>query len=138
MQLEYVPASAENGAGGVIINRGGMDADSVVWKTGAFAGAKETITAPVNVCYKANDDLMKSDDETVNLKSGILFAVVLKRDKKRKRRYQKSEQLVRRVGRSIDGSRIHPRQGAEQSRRYRGGEEGPARASRSTRAASKR
>lgn len=25
MQLEYVPASAENGAGGVIINRGGMD-----------------------------------------------------------------------------------------------------------------
>lgn len=79
MQLEYVPASAENGAGGVIINRGGMDAGSVVWKTGAFAGAKETITAPVNV-YKANDDLMKSD-ETVNLKSGILFAVVLKRDK---------------------------------------------------------
>lgn len=79
MQLEYVPASAENGAGGVIINRGGMDADSVVWKTGAFAGAKETITAPVNV-YKTNDDLMKSD-ETVNLKSGILFAVVLKRDK---------------------------------------------------------
>lgn len=79
MQLEYVPASAENGAGGVIINRGGMDADSVVWKTGAFAGAKETITAPVNV-YKANDDLTKPD-ETVNLKSGILFAVVLKRDK---------------------------------------------------------
>lgn len=79
MQLEYVPASAENGAGGVIINRGGMDADSVVWKTGAFVGAKETITAPVNV-YKANDDLTKSD-ETVNLKSGILFAVVLKRDK---------------------------------------------------------
>ena len=79
MQLEYVPASAENGAGGVIINRGGMDADSVVWKTGAFAGAKETITAPVNV-YKANDDLTKSD-ETVNLDSGILFAVVLKRDK---------------------------------------------------------
>lgn len=30
MQLEYVPASAENGAGGVIINRGGMDAGSVV------------------------------------------------------------------------------------------------------------
>lgn len=30
--------------------------------------------------YKANDDLTKSD-ETVNLKSGILFAVVLKRDK---------------------------------------------------------
>lgn len=79
MQLEYVPTSAENGAGGVIINRGGMDADSVVWKTGAFAGAKETITAPVNV-YKANDDLTKSN-ETVNLKSGILFAVVLKRDK---------------------------------------------------------
>lgn len=79
MQLEYVPASAENGAAGVIINRGGMDADSVVWKTGAFAGAKETITAPVNV-YKADDDLTKSD-ETVNLKSGILFAVVLKRDK---------------------------------------------------------
>lgn len=79
MQLEYMPASAENGAGGVIINRGGMDADSVVWKTGAFAGAKETITAPVNV-YKADDDLTKSD-ETVNLKSGILFAVVLKRDK---------------------------------------------------------
>lgn len=79
MQLEYVPASAENGAGGVIINRGGMDADSVVWKTGAFAGAKETITVPVNV-YKADDDLTKSD-ETVNLKSGILFAVVLKRDK---------------------------------------------------------
>ncbi len=79
MQFEYVPASDENVAGGVIINRGGMDADSVVWKTGAFAGAKETITAPVNV-YKANDDLTKSD-ETVNLKSGILFAVVLKRDK---------------------------------------------------------
>lgn len=79
MQLEYVPTSDKDAAGGVIINRGGMDADSVVWKTGAFAGAKETITAPVNV-YKAKDDLTKSD-ETVNLKSGILFAVVLKRDK---------------------------------------------------------
>lgn len=79
MQLEYVPASAENGAGGVIINRGGMDADSVVWKTGAFAGAKETITAPSTV-YKANDDQTISD-KTVGLDSGILFAVVLKRDK---------------------------------------------------------
>ena len=79
MQLEYVPASAENGAGGVIISRGGMDAGSVVWKTGAFAAAKETITAPLTV-YKANNDLTKSD-KTVNLDSGILFAVVLKRDK---------------------------------------------------------
>lgn len=79
MQLEYVPASAENCAGGVIINRGGMDAGSVVWKTGAFAAAKETITAPLTV-YKANNDLTKSD-KTVNLDSGILFAVVLKRDK---------------------------------------------------------
>lgn len=79
MQLEYVPASAENGAGGVIINRGGMDAGSVAWKTGAFAAAKETITAPSTV-YKANNDLTKSD-KTVNLDSGILFAVVLKRDK---------------------------------------------------------
>lgn len=79
MQLEYVPASAENGAGGVIINRGGMDAGSVVWKTGAFAAAKETITAPPTVC-KANNDLTKSN-EIVNLDSGILFAVVLKRDK---------------------------------------------------------
>lgn len=79
MQLEYVPASAENGAGGVIINRGGMDVGSVVWKTGAFAAAKETITAPSTV-YKANNDLTKSD-KTVNLDSGILFAVVLKRDK---------------------------------------------------------
>ena len=75
MQLEYVPASAGNGVGGVIINRGGMDADSVVWKTGAFAGAKETITAPSTV-YQANNDLTK-----VSLDSGILFAVVLKRDK---------------------------------------------------------
>lgn len=75
MQLEYVPASAGNGAGGVIINRGGMDADSVVWKTGAFAGAKETITASSTV-YQANNDLTK-----VSLDSGILFAVVLKRDK---------------------------------------------------------
>ena len=75
MQLEYVPASAGNGAGGVIINRGRMDADSVVWKTGAFAGAKETITAPSTV-YQANNDLTK-----VSLDSGILFAVVLKRDK---------------------------------------------------------
>lgn len=79
MQLEYVPASAENGAGGVIINRGGMDMGSVVWKTGVFAAAKETITAPSTV-YKANNDLTKSD-KTVNLDSGILFAVVLKRDK---------------------------------------------------------
>lgn len=79
MQLEYVPASAENGVGGVIINRGGMDAGSVVWKTGAFAAAKEVITAPSTV-YKANNDLTKSD-KTVNLDSGILFAVVLKRDK---------------------------------------------------------
>lgn len=79
MQFEYVPASDENGAGGVIINRGGMDAGSVVWKTGAFAAAKETITAPLTV-YKANNDLTKSD-KTVNLDSGILFAVVLKRDK---------------------------------------------------------
>lgn len=79
MQFEYVPASAENGAGGVIINRGGMDADSSVWQSGAFAGSKETITAPSTV-YKANNDLTKSN-ETVNLDSGILFAVVLKRDK---------------------------------------------------------
>lgn len=79
MQLEYVPASAENGAGGVIINRGGMDADSAVWQTGAFAGAKETITAP-SIVYKANDDQTKSV-KTVSLDSGILFAVVLKRDK---------------------------------------------------------
>lgn len=79
MQLEYVPASDKNDAGGVIINRGGMDAGSVVWKTGAFAAAKETITAPPTV-YKAKYDLTKSN-ETVNLDSGILFAVVLKRDK---------------------------------------------------------
>lgn len=79
MQLEYVPASDKNDAGGVIINRGGMDAGSVVWKTGAFTAAKETITAPPTV-YKANNDLTKSN-ETVNLDSGILFAVVLKRDK---------------------------------------------------------
>ena len=80
MQFEYVPASDDkDAAGGVIINRGGMDADGAVWQTGAFAGAKETITAP-SIVYKANDDLTKSD-ETVNLKSGILFAVVLKRDK---------------------------------------------------------
>ena len=79
MQLEYVPASDKNDAGGVIINRGGMDAGSVVWKTGAFAAAKETITAPPTV-YKASNDLKKSN-ETVNLDSGILFAVVLKRDK---------------------------------------------------------
>ena len=79
MQLEYVPASDKKDAGGVIINRGGMDADSAVWQTGAFAGAKETITAP-SIVYKANNDLTKSN-ETVNLDSGILFAVVLKRDK---------------------------------------------------------
>ena len=79
MQLEYVPTSDKDAAGGVIINRGGMDADSAVWQTGAFAGAKETITAPSTV-YKANDNLTKSS-ETVSLDSGILFAVVLKRDK---------------------------------------------------------
>lgn len=79
MQLEYVPTSDKGGAGGVIINRGGMDQDSVVWKTGAFAAAKETITAPSTV-YKASNDLTKSD-KTVSLDSGILFAVVLKRDK---------------------------------------------------------
>ena len=79
MQLEYVPASDKKDAGGVIINRGGMDADSVVWKTGVFAGAKETITAPSTV-YKANDNLTKSD-KIDDLESGILFAVVLKRDK---------------------------------------------------------
>lgn len=79
IQFEYVPASDENGAGGVIINRGGMDADSSVWQSGAFAGSKETITAPSTV-YKANDDLTKSN-ETVSPGSGILFAVVLKRDK---------------------------------------------------------
>ena len=79
MQLKYVPASDKKDAGGVIINRGGMDADSVVWKTGAFAAAKETITAPSTV-YKANDNLTKSD-KIDDLESGILFAVVLKRDK---------------------------------------------------------
>ena len=79
MQLEYVPASDKKDAGGVIINRGGMDADSVVWKTGAFAAAKEIITAPSTV-YKANDNLTKSD-KIDDLESGILFAVVLKRDK---------------------------------------------------------
>ena len=79
MQLEYVPTSDKDAAGGVIINRGGMDADSVVWQTGAFAGAKETITAPSTV-YKANDD-QTMPDKTVGLDSGILFAVVLKRDK---------------------------------------------------------
>lgn len=79
MQLEYVPVSDKDGAVGVIINRGGMDADSAVWQSGAFAGAKETITAPSTV-YKANNDLTQSK-ETVSLDSGILFAVVLKRDK---------------------------------------------------------
>lgn len=79
MHLEYEPTSDKNGAGGVIINRGGMDAGGAVWRTGAFAGAKETITAPLTV-YKAKNDLTKSDT-TVNLDSGILFAVVLKRDK---------------------------------------------------------
>ena len=79
MQFEYVPTSDKNGAGGVIINRGGMDKDSVVWKNGAFAGAKETITAPTTV-YQADDDLMKSGN-TVDMKRGILFAVVFKRDK---------------------------------------------------------
>lgn len=79
MQLEYVPTSDKDAAGGVIINRGGMDADSAVWQTGAFAGAKETITAPSTV-YKANDDQTISD-KTVGLDSGILFAAVLKRDK---------------------------------------------------------
>ena len=80
MQLEYVSASDDkDAAGGVIINRGGMDADSAVWQTGAFAGAKETITAP-SIVYKANDEQTKFD-KTVSLDSGILFAVVLKRDK---------------------------------------------------------
>lgn len=74
MQLEYVSASDDkDAAGGVIINRGGMDADSAVWQTGAFAGAKETITAP-SIVYKANDDQTKPD-KTVSLDSGILFAV---------------------------------------------------------------
>ncbi len=79
MQLEYVSASDKNGAGGVIINRGGMDEDSDVWKNGAFAGAKETITAPKTV-YQANDDLAQPD-EPVDMEHGTLFAVVLKRDK---------------------------------------------------------
>ena len=79
MHLEYEPTSDKNGAGGVIINRGGMDAGSAVWRTGAFAGAKETITAP-SIVYKASDDQTKFD-KTVSLDSGILFAVVLKRDK---------------------------------------------------------
>ncbi len=79
MHLEYEPTSDKSGAGGVIINRGGMDADSSVWQSGAFAGSKETITAPSTV-YKANDELTKSN-ETVSPGSGILFAVVLKRDK---------------------------------------------------------
>lgn len=84
MQFEYVPASDENGAGGVIINRGGMDADSSVWQSGAFAGSKETITAPSTV-YRADDDSMKPGNtkpgNTVDMKRGTLFAVVFKRDK---------------------------------------------------------
>ena len=79
MQFEYVPTSDKGGAGGVIINRGGMDQDSVVWKNGAFAGAKETITAPSTV-YQANDDSMKPGN-IVDMKRGALFAVVFKRDK---------------------------------------------------------
>lgn len=79
MQLEYLPATAGvDSTGGVVINHGGMDADSAVWQNGAFVGAKETITAP-SVAYKANDDLSKSDEQ-VDLDSGTLFAVVLKRD----------------------------------------------------------
>lgn len=79
MQLEYVPTSDKDAAGGVIINRGGMDEDSDVWKNGAFAGAKETITAPKTV-YQANDDLAQPG-EPVDMEHGTLFAVVLKRDK---------------------------------------------------------
>ena len=79
MQFEYVPASDENGAGGVIINRGGMDADSSVWQSGAFAGSKETITA-LSTVYQADDDSMKPGN-TVDMKCGTLFAVVFKRDK---------------------------------------------------------
>lgn len=79
MQLEYLPATAGvDSAGGVVINHGGMGPDSAVWQNGAFAGAKETLTAPA-IVYKANDDLTKSD-EAVDLDSGTLFAVVLKRD----------------------------------------------------------
>lgn len=79
MQLEYVPTSDKDGAGGVIINHGGMGADSYVWKSGSFAGANETITAPTTV-YKANNDSTQSG-ETVDMGRGTLFAVVLKRDK---------------------------------------------------------
>ena len=79
MQFEYVPASDKGDAGGVIINRGGMDQDSVVWKNGAFAGAKETITAPSTV-YQADDDSMEPGN-AVDMKRGTLFAVVFKRDK---------------------------------------------------------
>ena len=79
MQFEYVPASDKGDAGGVIINRGGMDQDSVVWKNGAFAGAKETITAPSTV-YQAVDDSMEPGNP-VDMKRGTLFAVVFKRDK---------------------------------------------------------
>lgn len=79
MQLEYVPTSDKDGAGGVIINHGGMGADSYVWKSGSFAGAKETITAPTTV-YKANNDSTQSG-ETVDMGRGTLFAVVFKRDK---------------------------------------------------------
>lgn len=79
MQLEYLPKTAGvDSAGGIVINHGGMGPDSAVWQSGAFAGAKETITAP-SVAYKANDDLSKSDEQ-VDLNSGTLFAVVLKRD----------------------------------------------------------
>ncbi len=79
MQFEYVPTSDKGDAGGVIINRGGMDQDSVVWQSGAFAGSKETITAPSTV-YQADDDSMKPGN-TVDMKRGTLFAVVFKRDK---------------------------------------------------------
>lgn len=46
MHLEYEPTSDKNGAGGVIINRGGMDAAAPCGGRVELRGAKETITQP--------------------------------------------------------------------------------------------
>lgn len=75
--MHLVYTWSEVAQSGVLQDDGGTGKDSPIWKNGAFAGAKETITAKNDLYRIADDGFARG--EKFELGDGTLFAVVLKR-----------------------------------------------------------
>ena len=78
--LEYVEIADENSPtvkSGIVVDRGGTGPHSLIWQNGAFTSTKETVTATDPINYVDHSGEVTEKD----LKDGLLFAVVLKRDK---------------------------------------------------------